>query len=82
VPQTVLSRTGRSQPPFASQMTPRTPNFVPSATAPIPMESHSKWAETVAMILSSPLPQETSAALTSLGDQLLANQLVEAAHVW
>ena len=34
------------------------------------------------MLLSSPLPQETLAALTSLGDQLLANQLFEAAHAW
>jgi hypothetical protein len=64
-------------------MTPRTPNFgALSVTAPIPVETISKWAETVAMMLSSPLPQETSAALTSLGDQLIANQLFEAAHVW
>jgi COPII coat assembly protein SEC16 len=82
VPQTVLSRTSRSQ-LVASQMTPRTPNFVvPSVTAPIPTESISKWAETVAMMLSCPLSQDTSTALTSLGDQLVANQLFEAAHVW
>lgn len=83
VPQTVLSRTSRSQLPVASQMTPRTPNFVGlPVTAPIPTESIARWAEAVAMMLSSPLSQETSAALTGLGDQLVANQLFEAAHVW
>lgn len=82
VPQTVLSRTSRSQLPVASQMTPRTPNFVGlPVTAPIPTESIARWAEAVAMMLSSPLSQETSAALTGLGDQLVANQLFEAAHV-
>jgi len=65
-------------------MTPRTPNFTsvqpPSTT--IPPESLAKWAEIAAMIISSPLITETSAALTALGDQLLANDCVEAAHAW
>lgn len=83
LPQTVLSHTRRSQPTLPSQMTPRTPSFVvPAAPTHIPMESISRWGEAVAMILSSPLSQETSAALTSLGDQLVANQLFEAAHAW
>jgi hypothetical protein len=64
-------------------MTPRTPNFGPPSLATgIPVESISKWAEAVAMMISSPLSSETSAALTGLGDQLVANQMFEAAHVW
>ncbi|KAF8077931.1 Sec23-binding domain of Sec16-domain-containing protein [Lyophyllum atratum] len=84
VPQTLLVRTnGRLQPQVASHPTPRTPNFTstPTQLANVPLESLSKWAETVAMMLSSPLSQETSAALTALGDHLAANQLFEAAHV-
>ena len=41
-----------------------------------------KWADTVAMIYSSPLTFETSSALTSLGDQLAASHWYEAAHAW
>ena len=83
MPQTVLSGTSRSQPTLSSQITPRTPSFVvPAAPTHIPVESIYRWAEAAAMMLSSPLSQETSAALTSLGDQLVANQLFEAAHVW
>ncbi|KAJ3507874.1 hypothetical protein NLJ89_g6061 [Agrocybe chaxingu] len=46
----------------------------------IPPEALDKWAETVAMMISSPLTPETSSALTALGDQLLANNWVDAAH--
>ncbi|KAF8163317.1 Sec23-binding domain of Sec16-domain-containing protein [Crassisporium funariophilum] len=67
--------------PSVPTMTPRTPNFAPvQPTLPIPSKSLEKWAETVAMMISSPLPLETSGALTALGDQLLANNWVEAAH--
>ncbi len=41
-----------------------------------------KWAEIVAMMISSTITTDTSSALTALGDQLLVNQYVEAAHVW
>lgn len=51
-------------------------------SASVPLESLAKWAETAAMVISSPLTTETSAALTALGDQLLANDWVEAAHAW
>lgn len=69
--------------PSLGQPTPRTPNFaaIPVGTK-IPAESLSKWTETVAMMISSPLTNDTSAALTALGDQLLANGWIEAAHVW
>ncbi|KAJ7709887.1 Sec23-binding domain of Sec16-domain-containing protein [Mycena rosella] len=82
VPQNLLSRaTGRLQLPPASHMTPMTPNFAaPALASNIPVQSLAGWAETVAMMLSSPLTSDTSAALTALGDQLLSHQWVEAAH--
>ncbi|KAF9533001.1 Sec23-binding domain of Sec16-domain-containing protein [Crepidotus variabilis] len=79
-----MAGTGLLQPPATpslSAMTPRTPNF-PAIQPPlnIPTESLAKWAETVAMIISSPLTAETSAALTALGDQLAARGWIDAAH--
>ncbi|KAF9564629.1 hypothetical protein CPC08DRAFT_631062 [Agrocybe pediades] len=72
------------QPPAtltAPAITPRTPNFPPMVPAvPIPAETLAKWPETAAMIISSPLTPEVSGALTALGDQLSANNWVEAAH--
>ncbi|KAJ3551642.1 hypothetical protein NP233_g13043 [Leucocoprinus birnbaumii] len=68
--------------PTLGQPTPRTPNFaLPAAGVKIPNESLSKWAETVAMLLVSPLTPDASAALTALGDQLMTNGWLEAAHV-
>ena len=87
-PNPLLQRaTGSLQPPASSagalSISPRTSNFSSlQAPAPIPPESLSKWADTVAMMISSPLPSETSVALTALGDQLLANNWVQAAHTW
>ncbi|KAJ7285815.1 Sec23-binding domain of Sec16-domain-containing protein [Mycena rebaudengoi] len=82
VPQNLLSRAaGRLQLPTASHMTPMTPNFAaPPVANNIPPQSLAGWAETAAMMLSSPVTPETSAALTALGDQLLSHQWVEAAH--
>ncbi len=68
-----------------SAMTPRTPNFaVLQPPLNIPPENLAKWAETVAMMISSPFTptSETSGALVALGDQLMANDWTEAAHVW
>lgn len=60
-----------------------TPNFPPAfQTSPVPTETLSQWAETVAMMISSPMSTETSSALTALGDQLAANGWFEAAHSW
>jgi len=72
---------GRLLPP---SITPRTPNFAPiqPPSSSVPLESLAKWAEIAAMVISSPMTTETSAALTALGDQLLANDWVEAAHAW
>ena len=85
-PNSLLQRAiGGLQPPTGSLsiVSPRTPNFSSlQAPAPIPPESLSKWADTVAMMISSPLPPETSVALTAFGDQLLANNWVQAAHAW
>lgn len=69
--------------PVAPHLTPRTPNFsvIPQGSS-LPRQALTNWAETAAMMLSNPLTPENSAALTALGDQLAANQLVEAAHVW
>nr|GAT53207.1 copII vesicle coat protein [Mycena chlorophos] len=83
VPQNLLARaTGRLQlPSSSSHKTPLTPNFAAPAVAnTIPTESLATWAETAAMMLSSPMTTDTSSALTALGDQLLAHQWVEAAH--
>ena len=50
----------------------------------IPPGKLSKWAETVAMMVSSPFTPspEMNGALVALGDQLMANNLIEAAHAW
>ena len=40
------------------------------------------YTNTAAMIISHPLSADSSAALTSLGDQLAANHWIEAAHIW
>ncbi|TFK42566.1 Sec23-binding domain of Sec16-domain-containing protein [Crucibulum laeve] len=80
-PQNLLARVnGRLQPAVISTMTPRTPNFAALGASPIPVESLSNWAETVAMMIFSPLTSETSSALTALGDQLVANKWTDAAH--
>ncbi|KAG5642961.1 hypothetical protein DXG03_001843 [Asterophora parasitica] len=83
-PQSLLARAnGRLQPLGSNNLnsTPRTPNFAAAAATTVPPETLSKWAETIAMMLSHPLSQEASAALTALGDHLAVNHLVEAAHV-
>lgn len=82
VPQNLLARAAGLAAPV-SHLTPMTPNFqAPSSAVNIPAETLSDWAETAAMMLSSPLTLETSSALTALGDQLLSNQWIEAAHAW
>ncbi|KAK7020573.1 protein transport protein sec16 [Favolaschia claudopus] len=83
VPQNLLSRAaGRLQlQPPTTHLTPMTPNFAAPALANnIPVQSLAEWAETAAMMLSSPMTSDISAALTALGDQLLSHQWVEAAH--
>ena len=68
-----------------SHITPTTANFVTAAPAQvsnIPVESLSRWAETVAMILPTNMTMDASSALTVLGDCLAHNQWTEAAHVW
>lgn len=44
-------------------------------------EALEKWQETVGMIVANRTAGD-SAALTSLGDALLANGRIDAAHVW
>ncbi|EPT06159.1 hypothetical protein FOMPIDRAFT_1110601 [Fomitopsis schrenkii] len=67
--------------PSTSSVTPVSASFSGS-TEPmnIAPDVLAKWADTVAMIYSSPLTFETSSALTSLGDQLAASHWYEAAH--
>ena len=55
------------------------PAFQPSAASAAVL---SKWPQTLAMIISSPMTTELSAAVTALGDQLAANGWIEAAHAW
>ena len=84
MPQNMLLKTTRLQPLQAPlQLTPRTPNFTGGqAPSSIPAEAIKQWPETIGMMLSCPLSQDTCAALTSLGDHLVANQLIEAGHIW
>ena len=86
LPPNQLSRTtGALQlpTPVIPHITPMSPNFPsPSVTANIPIESLSKWPETAAVMVCSPMVPDTSAALTALGDYLASNGWVEAAHAW
>jgi COPII coat assembly protein SEC16 len=63
--------------------TPISPNFPqPEKTARVPAESLAKWPETAAMLSSSPMTPDASAALVALGDYLVSNSWIEAAHAW
>jgi hypothetical protein len=69
--------------PPALQATPVSPNFpLPSLTAHIPDQILSKWSETAATILSNTNGGDNSQVLTALGDYLISNSWIEAAHVW
>jgi hypothetical protein len=61
-----------------------TPGIPPAAslTPSVAPASLSQWREALAMMMSSPLSQDASSALTALGDQLLGYGWVEAAHTW
>ncbi|KAL0946874.1 hypothetical protein HGRIS_013040 [Hohenbuehelia grisea] len=63
------------------QHTPKSPNFSSLPLSPLPEETCAQWTETLAMMLSSPMTKEASAAVTALGDQLAASHWIEAAHV-
>lgn len=73
-----------------SQLQPMQPTVAPvSPNIPAPFQPSaassavlSKWAQTLAMIISSPMTAELSSAVTALGDQLSANGWFEAAHAW
>jgi COPII coat assembly protein SEC16 len=69
--------------PALLHSTPISPNF-PShgTTTPVPADVLRKWPETAAMLIPGPSVSECSAALLALGDCLLANHWVEAAHAW
>ncbi|THG99767.1 hypothetical protein EW026_g2634 [Hermanssonia centrifuga] len=80
-PLTSLTHTLQVPTTTSAALTPMSPNFPKVIQmSPIPTEILSKWTETVAMMITSPLSMETSSALTTLGDQLAANKWVEAAH--
>ena len=83
VPPTSLIKPGEMLQAAPSHTTPISPNF-PShgATAPIPADVLKKWPDTAAMLIPGPSISECSAALLALGDCLLANHWVEAAHAW
>jgi COPII coat assembly protein SEC16 len=84
VPPTSLIKSGEMlQAAALSHATPLSPNF-PShgTTSPIPADILKKWPATAAMLIPGPSVSECSAALLALGDCLLANHWVEAAHAW
>ncbi|KAH8117565.1 Sec23-binding domain of Sec16-domain-containing protein [Phellopilus nigrolimitatus] len=70
------------QPPTPiNHMTPLSPNFPPPSLATnIPSEILSQWQEYAIMLFSGQMGTESSSALTTLGDYLLSNDWVEAAH--
>jgi COPII coat assembly protein SEC16 len=84
VPPTSLIKPGEMlQAAALSHATPISPNFPShSTTGPIPADVLKKWPDTAAMLIPGPSVSECSAALLALGDCLLANQWVEAAHAW
>ena len=81
-PKLLVNGVSPLQPPSSSH-TPMTPAF-PQQPQPqsIPLDALSKWADTAAMVVSSPMTSDTSSALSALGDQLVANGWYEAAHAW
>ena len=81
VPPTPLAKMGEKlQPAAFSHITPISPNF--SSPVAVPVDVLNKWPNTAAMLIPGPSVSECSAALLALGDSLLANHLVEAAHAW
>ncbi|KAI0006047.1 Sec23-binding domain of Sec16-domain-containing protein [Russula compacta] len=82
VPPSSLIKMGEKlQPPALSHITPITPNLTThTTTVPIPADVLKKWPDTAAMLIPGPSATECSAALLALGDSLLANHLIEAAH--
>jgi COPII coat assembly protein SEC16 len=82
-PTSLLKISEKPQPPALPHITPMSANFSsPATTAPIPVDVLKKWSDTAAMLIPGPSVKECSAALLSLGDCLLANDLVEPAHAW
>ena len=81
VPPTPLAKMGEKlQPAALSHITPISPNF--SSPVAVPVDVLNKWPSTAAMLIPGPSVSECSAALLALGDCLLANHLIEAAHAW
>jgi COPII coat assembly protein SEC16 len=83
-PTSLLPKPGEMlQIPALLHSTPISPNFPPhGTTSPIPVDVLKNWPETAAMLIPGPSASECSAALVALGDCLLANHWVEAAHAW
>ncbi|KAL1728714.1 Sec23-binding domain of Sec16-domain-containing protein [Schizophyllum commune] len=68
-------------PPPSNGATPMAPNFsLPAGSSHISEEALAKWADTLAMMYSSNMSPDVSAAITAFGDQLQLNGWVEAAH--
>ncbi|KAL5533326.1 hypothetical protein ACEPAF_5102 [Sanghuangporus sanghuang] len=70
------------QPPSPMNlMTPLSPNFPsPSQATGVSPEILSQWPEHAVMLFSGQMGAESSSALTTLGDYLISNDWVEAAH--
>ena len=69
--------------PMGNYMTPLSPNFPsPSQASGIPADVLSQWPDYAAMLFSGQMGPDSSSSLTTLGDYLLANDWVEAAHCW
>ncbi|KAL1744041.1 Sec23-binding domain of Sec16-domain-containing protein [Schizophyllum fasciatum] len=68
-------------PPPSNGATPMAPNFsLPAGSSHICEDALAKWADTLAMMYSSSMSPDVSAAITAFGDQLQLNGWVEAAH--
>jgi hypothetical protein len=72
------------QPPTPmNHMTPLSPNFpTPAQASNIPTDVLRQWRDYAVMLFSGQMGADSSSSLTTLGDYLLANDWVEAAHCW
>ncbi len=83
-PKSLAKSSESLQPPLPSLMTtPISPNFHKlSPTSAVSPEALAKWPETAATIVSNSNSGDHAPTLTALGDFLVANGWIEAAHVW
>lgn len=77
------SRIPESRPTKFASTIPLVPDLTSLSSAEkLPSNIVSKWNEVAAMIYLGQMGMDSSLALTTLGDHLLASDLIYAAHCW